>query len=353
MPQQRRLGSCSPIRATRPAVRLAAFVSGLSLVLAACGSGGGGGDDAAAGKGCDKAPTFPNRPIELVVPWAAGGGTDSVARFLASQLRKKLGTQVNVVNRTAGSGVVGHSAIANGRSDGSVIGLITVELTMMHWQGLTEIDYQDVTPIGQVNADAAGITVSADAPWNSAEDLIDAAEKDPGKLTASGTGRGGIWDVALKGMLIEAGVDPNAVRFVPSEGAAPALQELVAGGIDVSTSSLVENKTMIDAKKVKPIGVMAPERDSKYPDVHTLEEDGIDYEMSAWRGLAGPKGMDPKIAAELSCHLEEVVDGKPYKDFMNKAGFGIVWRNAKAFEKFMAAQDKSKGAIMKKAGLTS
>lgn len=348
MPQQRRPGS-------RSLGLIAALLSSLGLVLASCGPGGaGGGDDGAAtGQGCDKSPTYPRGPVQLIVPWAAGGGTDSVARFIGEQLGKKLDTQVNVVNRTGGSGVVGHSAIANGQQDGSVIGLVTVELTMMHWQGLTKLSYQDVTPIGQVNADASGITVAADAPWENAKDLVAAAKENPGELTASGTGRGGIWDVALKGMLIEAGAQPDAIRFVPSEGAAPALQELVAGGIDVSTASLVENKTMIEANKVKPIGVMAPERDPKYPDVQTLKEQGIDFEMSAWRGLAGPKGMDEKAAAELACHLKEIVAGKPYKDFMNKAGFGIVWRNAEEFKTFMAEQDKAKGEIMKKAGLTS
>lgn len=353
MPNHPRTGCGSRRRHHFAIIRTAALVGSAALVLAACGGGGGGGagSETAAGEECDKAQNYPRGPVQLIVPWAAGGGTDSVARFVGSELGKALDTQVNVVNRTGGSGVVGHSAIAHGRPDGSTIGLVTVELTMMHWQGLTELDHEDVTPVAQVNSDASGITVRADAPWDSAQDLIDAAKKDPGKLTASGTGRGGIWDLALKGMLIEAGVDPGAIRFVPSEGAAPALQELVAGGVDVSTASLVENKTMIDAKKVKPIGVMAPKRDAAYPDLPTLAEKGIDYEMSAWRGIAGPKGMDKQIVSELACHLDTIVHGKAYTGFMKKSGFGITWRNAAKFGEFMAEQDTSKGRIMKKAGL--
>lgn len=344
-------------KCNRRSVAVAAVAGAASLVLAACGgSAGGTGEDSAAqagGSGCDKAADYPRGPVELIVPWAAGGGTDSVARFLGNELADALDTQVNVVNRTGGSGVVGHSAIANGNPDGSTIGMVTVELTMMHWQGLTQLTYQDVTPIAQVNNDPAGVTVAKDAPWKDVKALVAEAKQSPGKLTASGTGRGGIWNLAVAGMLIEAGAKPNAVRWVPSEGAAPALQELVAGGVDISTASLVENKTMIDAGKVKALAIMADKRDPKYPDVPTLKEQGIDFEMSAWRGIAGPKGMDADVVAELECNLNKIVHGKKYEDFMGKQGFGIEWKDAKAFGAFMADQDKTKGEIMKKAGLTS
>ncbi|MGH3424530.1 MAG: Bug family tripartite tricarboxylate transporter substrate binding protein [Nocardioidaceae bacterium] len=333
-------------------LRMIVLTASASLVLAACGSGGAGSQDSAGGKGCDKAANYPRGPVQLIVPWAAGGGTDSVARFIGKELADRLDTQVNVVNRTGGSGVVGHSAIAHGRPDGSTIGLVTVEITMMHWQGLTDLSYKDITPVAQVNSDASGITVRKDAPWDSAKDLIADAKKNPGKFTASGTGRGGIWDLAMAGMLLEAGAEPDAIKWVPSEGAAPALQELVAGGVDISTASLVENKTMLDSGKVKAIGLMADKRDPKYPDLPTLKENGIDFEMSAWRGIAGPKGMDKDVVAELECNLDEIVHGKEYKDFMTKTGFGIEWRDAAEFGKFMAEQDKTKGEIMKAAGLT-
>lgn len=334
-------------------LRMVAVLASAGLALSACGGGAeNGGTKTTAGEGCDKSADFPRGSIELIVPWAAGGGTDSVARFLGGQLAEKLDTQVNVVNRTGGSGVVGHSAIAQGNADGSTLGLVTVELTMMHHQGLTDLTYEDVTPVAQVNSDAAGVVVAADAPWETATDLIEAAEAEPGKITASGTGLGGIWHLAVAGMLLEAGVDPGAIQWVPSEGAAPALQELVAGGIDVSTASLVENQTMIEAGKAKAIGVMADERDPKHPDVPTLGEQDVDFQMAAWRGIAGPAGMDEEIVAELECHLDEIVHGTDYEDFMSKAGFGIEWKNAEEFAQFMTDEDATKGKIMEAAGLT-
>src|SRR5437762_6882417 len=99
---------------------------------------------------------WPDRPITLIVPWGAGGGTDATARIIGSLLEKELGQPVTVVNRIGGSGVVGHQAIAAAAADGYTIGMITVEISMMHWQGLTELSGASYTPVGLVNADAAG-----------------------------------------------------------------------------------------------------------------------------------------------------------------------------------------------------
>jgi tripartite-type tricarboxylate transporter receptor subunit TctC len=152
-------------------------------------------------------------------------------------------------------------------------------------------------------------------------------------------------------MLLESGLAPDAIRWVPSEGAAPALQELVAGGIDVSTASLVENQTMIQAGRAKAIGVMAQQRDPKFPDVPTLREQGLDFTMAAWRGVAGPAGMPEDVVSELSCHLDGIVHSPEYQEFMGTAGFGIEWRGAQEFGAFMAEQDAQKGEIMRTAGL--
>ena len=115
---------------------------------------------------------YPQRPVQVIVPWGAGGGTDATARIIAALLEKELKQPFNVVNRTGGSGVVGHDAIAKAAPDGYTIGMITVEITMMHHVGLTPLKHTDYTPIGLVNADPAGITVRADAPYKSTKDLL-------------------------------------------------------------------------------------------------------------------------------------------------------------------------------------
>lgn len=109
---------------------------------------------------------YPERPITLILPWGAGGGTDATGRILANLLKEELGQPVNIVSQTGGSGVAGYSAIASAKSDGYTIGVITFETGMIHWAGLTDLTYRDFTPIALYNSDPAGVIVAADSPWD-------------------------------------------------------------------------------------------------------------------------------------------------------------------------------------------
>jgi tripartite-type tricarboxylate transporter receptor subunit TctC len=295
---------------------------------------------------------YPERPITLIVPWGAGGGTDATARILASMMEERLGVPVSVVNRTGGSGVVGHSAIATATPDGYTLGIVTVEIGMMHWQGLTDLTYESYTPLALYNADPAGLQVRADSEWESAQAVIDAVAADPGEHKASGTGQGGIWHLALAGMLEEAGVDPAAAPWVPSKGAAPGLQDLVAGGVDIVTCSVPEAQALLEAGRVKSLAVMSEERNPAFPDVPTLEEaTGLDWTLAAWRGVAGPAGMPEEVTDRLVPLLKEIHDSQEFRDFMAQRGFGVVWRDPAGFEIWMAESDASLGEVMKAVGL--
>ncbi|MEJ1157951.1 tripartite tricarboxylate transporter substrate binding protein [Prosthecomicrobium sp. N25] len=296
--------------------------------------------------------TYPNRPVTLVVPWGAGGGTDATARIVASLLERDLGQPFNVVNRTGGSGVVGHSAIATAAPDGYTIGMITVEISMMHWQGLTELDPKSYTPLALMNSDPPGVQVKGDAPWKTVKELADHIKANPGKLKASGTGQGGIWHLALVGWLKAMGLDANAVPWVPSNGAAPAMQDLAAGGLDIVTCSVPEGRAMIDAGKARSLAIMAPARNPQFPDVPTLKEAlGIDFTIGAWRGIAGPKGLPQPVQARLVAALDKAYKSAEFQDFMKNRGFGTVWADPQAFAKFMAEGDAQMGESMKAAGL--
>ena len=211
------------------------------------------------------AQSYPSRPITMVVPWGAGGGTDATARIVAALMEKEMGQPVNVVNRTGGNGVVGHSAIATAPADGYTIGMITVEISMMHWAGLTELNPKDYTPLSLMNIDPAAVTVRADSPYKTVNDLLNAVKANPGKFKASGTGQGGIWHLALAGMLKDQKLDVSAAPWVPSNGAAPAMNDLAAGGVEFVTCSLPESRALIDAGKARPLAVMATQASALYP----------------------------------------------------------------------------------------
>jgi tripartite-type tricarboxylate transporter receptor subunit TctC len=269
-------------------------------------------------------------------------------------MQEELGVPVNVVNRTGGSGVVGHSAIATAAPDGYTLGVVTVEIGMMHWQGLTDLTYEDYTPLVLYNADPAGLQVRADSEWASAQDVLDAVKAEPGTYKSSGTGQGGIWHLALAGMLQEAGIAPDAAPWVPSQGAAPGLQDLVAGGVDIVTCSVPEAQALLEAGRVKSLAVMSEERNPAFPDVPTLEEaTGLAWTVAAWRGIAGPKDMPQEVSDKLVPLLKQIWDSQQFRDFMAQRGFGLVWRDPQGFEQWMAESDASLGSVMKAVGLAN
>jgi tripartite-type tricarboxylate transporter receptor subunit TctC len=267
-------------------------------------------------------------------------------------MEKEMGQPVNVVNRTGGNGVVGHSAIASAPADGYTLGMITVEISMMHWAGLTDLKPTNYTPLALMNIDPAAVTVRADSPYKTVNDLLAAIKANPGKFKASGTGQGGIWHLALAGMLKDQKMELSAAPWVPSNGAAPAMNDLAAGGIEFVTCSLPESRALIDAGKARPLTIMANQPSGLYPNVPTLKTaTGSNWAIGAWRGIAGPKGLPADVQAKLGAVLKKIYDSPDYQGFMQQRGFGVVYADAKGFEQFMAKGDSDMGTVMKSLGL--
>lgn len=296
---------------------------------------------------------YPDRPITLYVAWGAGGGTDAVARVIGVGLEKELGQPVNVVNRTGGSGVVGHSAMADAEPDGYTIGLATTEVNLMHWLGLTELNYQVYTPLALMNTDPAGVQVSADSEYKTVGELLQAIKDSPAAtFSATGSGQGSSWHVAIAGMLNAEGIDASKVTWVPSDGAASGLQELLAGGTDIVPSSLVEARALIEAGRVKSLAYMSDERSKLFEDVPTLkEETGSDWEFGAWRGIVAPKGLPDDIRDRLISALDAIYKSEDYHKFMGAQGFGARFLPGEEFGNFMATNDVNFGETMKAIGL--
>jgi tripartite-type tricarboxylate transporter receptor subunit TctC len=297
---------------------------------------------------------YPSRPVQLVVPWAAGGGTDAVARMIANLLERDLGQPVVVVNRTGGQGVVGHAAIAHAAPDGHTIGMLTLEIAMMHWVGLTEITPRSYTPIALLNQDPAAVMVNAASPHADIRALAEALRAaPPRRLKGTGSGRGGSWHLALVGWLRAMGLGAEHVLWVPVEGAALGMQELAAGGVDLVACSLPEGRSMIDARRVRPLVVMAAERNAAFPEVPTLKEAlGIDYAAGLWRGIAGPPGMPAEVTQVLGAALDRVHRSEEFQAFMTTRGFGTSFADAAGFAAFMDRSDVAMGQALRDVGLT-
>jgi tripartite-type tricarboxylate transporter receptor subunit TctC len=296
--------------------------------------------------GCGARETYPSRPIVLVCPWSAGGGTDQVARQVAMLLEEDLGVPVNVVNATGGAGVTGHTRGALARPDGYTLTIITVELAMLHWRGLTNIDYEDFDPLILLNRDDAALFVRADSPWRTLSDLEQAVRARPRRLKASGTAQGGIWHVALAGWLDSLGLPADAATWISVNGASPSLQELLSGGVDLVCCALPEARTLLEAGEVRCLGVMADDRATAFPDVPTFREQGYAWSAGGWRGLALPPNVPRDRYETLVKAAARVAESAPFRHFMDSNGFDTSIEGPREFAASLAASDAHFGKIL-------
>jgi tripartite-type tricarboxylate transporter receptor subunit TctC len=296
---------------------------------------------------------YPERPIQIIVPWDAGGGTDISARIFAAGLEKELGVPVNVVNRSGGSGVVGHAAIANAEPDGYTLGVGSPELAFLKTVGLADITPASFTLISRITVIPAGVTVKADAPWKTLGELLDAVRKEPpGTFTASGSGQGGSWHMAIAGLLASQGMETDRIKWIPSRGGAPALKDLTAGGITMFTGSPIEGKALIEAGQVRALAVMGPTRSPVFPDVPTVKEAvGSDWTYENWFAFIGPKGLPPEIVKRLAEAGAKAHASAEVQDAMKARGVQPLWDGPEAFATFAAEFEVKAAGILRRLGL--
>jgi tripartite-type tricarboxylate transporter receptor subunit TctC len=318
-------------------MRLNMFRSLLPLIIAAV---------AVASVGCRDERVYPSRPITLVCPWSPGGGTDRVSREIAGLLEDELKIPVNVINATGGSGVTGHTRGALAKPDGYTLTMITVELNMLHWRGLTNISHHNFDPLMLVNRDASALFVRSEAPWQTLADLEGEIRERPRELKSSGTAQGGIWHVAVAGWLNFIGLKPDDVIWVSINGAGPSLQELLSGGVDFICCSLPEADTLMEAGTIRSLGVMAPARVPTFENVPTFHEQGVDWSMGGWRGLALPNGVAEERRQVLVDALNRVVARDDYQEFMRTSGFDARGDGPKAFAAALERHDREFGEIL-------
>ena len=297
------------------------------------------------------AKKFPKKPITIICPWSAGGGTDRTARFIASTLHDILGVPVNVVNKTGGGGAIGFSAGATAKPDGYMITNLTFEIGTLKWLGYSDIGPEAFKPLMQFNEDASAVIVGKDSKYRTVKELLeDIKAKPAGTFQFSGCAIGTVWDLARIGMLHNYGADFNKVKFIPTKGAAPAVTELLGGHVDVITCSYPEASPQIEAGNLKALALMAEKRNPQFSDVPTLKEQGVDWAYGTWRGFAVPKKTPDEVANVLIKAFKQIFSSDDFVQFMNKNGFGIKMRDSKEFGEFMMAQHKGLAGIIKLAG---
>jgi tripartite-type tricarboxylate transporter receptor subunit TctC len=295
------------------------------------------------------AADFPAKDITLVCPWSAGGGTDTLSRALVKNAKKFMGVNVNVVNKTGGMGAVGMGDVANAKPDGYTVCMLTTQLSTYRLMGLADLSYRDFDLLMLLNRSMGVIAVKADSQWKTMKDLIDYAKANPGKLTVGHTGAGGAWHLAMASLATSNNVE---FTYVPFDGAAPSRTALLGGHVDVVPAGVDELLQLYQSKKIRVLAIAADERHPAMPDVPTYAEAGFPSDpISDWRGLGAPKGLDPKVKAKLEEGFKKCFDDPEFKKLADELAIHLVYKDASAFEKFLAGMEKTLEPALKSVGL--
>jgi tripartite-type tricarboxylate transporter receptor subunit TctC len=278
---------------------------------------------------------YPDRPIKMIVPWAAGGDTDAIFRVIASSMEKNLGKPVVIVNITGASGTVGARESKKAAPDGYTILSVHDFIHTTYYTGVSELTYMDFEPICLLTSTPSVLAAYGKAPWNSFKELIEDTKKRPEQITLGATL--GSTSHFFPAMIAQAaGIK---WKYVSYEGTAPRMTALLGGHVLLGETNLTQ-LDKVKAGQMKMLAMATAKRLPEVPDVPTLKELGIDIVYAVNRGIFAPKGTPEAVLAKL-----EEACGKAAKDpavieSMKKQGTLVEFLDRKAYAQFLQKNDK-------------
>ena len=294
---------------------------------------------------------YPERPIHLIVPQAAGSATDTLARLLADPLGKELGQQVIVDDRPGGALTVGLDLTAKSPPDGYTIcmGPIGALAITPHLVGQLPYDIQhDFQPIMAVTRGHLMLAVSPTTPFKSVAELIAYAKKNPGKLTNASSSNGSPGHVGGELFKVMTGTE---IIHVPYKGGAPAINDLIAGRVQLMFESLNTMATFARAGQVRALGVSGEHRSPAFPDLPTIGEAVPGYAAPTWSGVIAPAAVPKPIIAKLNAAMNKAITSQAFKDHIARVGDEPVGGTAEDFARMINADYKKWGDVIQRAGI--
>lgn len=313
-----------------------------SLLIAACVALGA---PAAA-----VAQEFPTRPLRLIVPFPAGGGSDIVGRIVAQELSDRLGQQVVVENRGGAGGSIGTGTAVRSEADGYTMVLASTSEIAVNPAIYTKLDYdtiRDLAPVGVVGTTPMVIIVPATSPAGSVGELVALSKSRPGALNMASAGNGSFTHLA--GELFRSMMQLQWTH-IPYKGTAPAVNDVAADQAQVMFSTLPGASALIGAGKVKPLAVTSAARAASVPAVPTVRESGVAYEVEYWYGLFVPAATPPAVVARLSGALADSLKAPRLMDSFAKQGVTPGTMGAADFPAYVRSEFAKWGRVVREAG---
>jgi len=296
------------------------------------------------------AAAYPERPVRLIVPYSAGGSTDTVARLVGARLTERLGQQFVADNRTGGGTVIGTEIAARAAPDGYTLLMATPPLAVN--PSLRKVPYdlaRDFVAVTNVAASSNLLVVHSSVPAGGTRELIALLKGNPGKYNYGSSGVGGAGHLAMALFLHMANVD--AVH-VPYKGGAPAVTDLVAGRLSLMMANLTTAQPHIRAGRLRGLGIGTRVRSPLFPEMPTLAESGVPgYEANNWNGIVAPSGTPGAIVNRLQRAVADVLKEPVIAERMAKSALDPIGDTPAEFARYLRAEAQKWGKLVKSAGI--
>jgi tripartite-type tricarboxylate transporter receptor subunit TctC len=294
---------------------------------------------------------FPSKPLRILVPYAAGGAVDVLARTLGQSLAKSWGQQPVIDNRPGAGGIIASQALVQAAPDGYTLILVASghPLNQFIYPSLPYDTFKDFTAISQIASSPLAIVVAGKSPYTKLEDMLAASRKEPDLLSYGMSGNG--TSAHLAGELLKYMANVKIVA-VPFKGGAPALTAVIAGDIPLSINPLAEAIGQVGQGPLRAIAVTSAARSKALPDIPTVAESGVPgYDVSVWWGFLGPAGMPPEIVAKLEADVKTALGDSSVQATLEKIGATPVGSTSKEFDAFMRAEAAKWEPVLKAANI--
>lgn len=292
------------------------------------------------------AKDYPSKDIMNIMPWSAGGGTDTVIRTFLKFAEVPLGVGVNTQNVTGAQSGVGTLKLMKSRPDGYTIGSLTWDsvITVPYYQLVPGYDTKELAYLGSVTVHPTAIVVKADSPWQTLEEFVQAAKDAPGTLKISNVGIGGVWHLPALDFAKQASIEVQHIPY--PKGSGPQRESLLSGETDAASISISAAFAAIDSGQARVLAVMADERDPNFPDVPTFKETGYDVVWGGFRLLATQAKVDSEKQAVLEKAFAQVFASPEFQKADKETGMGAVWMNGKDTAAYVEAAQQKAFALM-------
>jgi tripartite-type tricarboxylate transporter receptor subunit TctC len=303
----------------------------LVLTLAAFGSG---------------LAAYPDRPVKLIVPWAAGGDTDNIFRPFGPAFQKALGATIVIANVAGASGTVGAREAKGAPPDGYTLYAVHDYIHSTYYTGVSDVNYTDFEPVCLLTSTPSVLTASPKTKWSSWQELLGDAKARPGQISVGAT-------LGSTSHFFPALIEKEAkikFKYVSYEGLAPRMNAILGGHIDLTDSNLTQ-KGKVDAGQLKFLAIATEKRSPEIPNVPTLKELGVNVVFSVERGIMAPKGTPADILAKLEAACAQATKDPAFAESMKKQGTEVNHLDRKAYAEFLRKLDALNKDLARELGL--